>query len=184
MRPVIRSPLIALCFVACATIPATARPVFLPAGVYGTYQDNGVGAVNQSAWAFSSAANTRNDPIDALRAVIAVEYLSSEVPVSPRWVKISASVPVHLGRARDQLRQILGIRPDAPPQLVVNALLVVTLDLQMGDIAAATHALGAPVFTRPPQQTMQTLSDLPFVPEANFATAQLQNEMLSSGFGQ
>jgi hypothetical protein len=183
MRPVIRSPLLALCFVACATLPATARPVFLPAGVYGIYLDNDVGAVNQSAWAFASPANTRGNPIDAARAVIALEYLTGEVQMSPRWVKISHSVPVHLARARDEVRQILGIRPDTPPQLVVNALLALTQSLQMGDEPTALRVLGAPMFTRQPAQTLQDLSNLPYVQEANLSTSQLENEMLSSGLG-
>ena len=141
MRSLISLPLLALCLVACATLPATARTPFLPAGVYGTYLDNDVGAINQSAWAFASPANTRGNPIDAARAVIALEYLPGELTENPRWIKMRTGVDLHLGRARDQLRQILGIRPDAPPQLVVNTLLALNLDLQMGDEPAAMHVL-------------------------------------------
>jgi hypothetical protein len=183
MRSLIGLPLLALCLVACATLPATARTPFLPAGVYGTYQDNDVGAINQSAWAFASPGNTRGNPIDAARAVIALEYLPGELTENPRWIKISSSVALHLGRARDQLRQILGIRPDAPSQMVVNTLLALNLALQMGDEPAAMHALASSVFTQPPPRTLQILSDLPYVKEANLATSQLENESLSSGMG-
>jgi hypothetical protein len=182
MRSLISLSLLAVCLVACATLPATARTPFLPAGVYGTYEDNDVGAINQSAWAFASPANTRGNPIDAARAVIALEYLPGELSENPRWIKMRSG-DLHLGQARDQLRQILGIRTDAPPQLVVNTLLALTLALQMGDEPAAIHALSSPVFTQPPQHTLQILANLPYVQEANLATSRLENESLSSGMG-
>jgi hypothetical protein len=183
MRSLISLSLLAFCLVACATLPATARTPFLPAGVYGTYEDNDVGAINQSAWAFASPANTRGNPIDAARAVIALEYLPGELSENPRWIKMRSGDDLHLGQARDQLRQILGIRTDAPPQLVVNTLLALTLALQMGDEPAAMHALSSPVFTQPPQHTLQILSNLPYVQEANLATSRLENASLSSGMG-
>lgn len=183
MRSLFSLSLLTLCLVACATLPATARTPFLPAGVYGTYLDNDIGAINQSAWAFASPANTRGNPVDAARAVIALEYLPGELRENPRWIKMRTGVDLHLERARDQLRLILGIRTDAPAQLVVNTLLALTLDLQMGDVPAAMHVLGSPVFTQPPQHTLQVLSNLPYVQEANLATSQLENQSLSSGMG-
>jgi hypothetical protein len=183
MRSLISLSLLTLCLVACATLPATARTPFLPAGVYGTYQDNDVGAINQSAWAFASPANTRGNPIDAARAVIALEYLPGELRENPRWIMMRTGVDLHLERARDQLRQILGIRSDAPSQMVVNTLVALNLALQMSDESAAMHALASPVFTQAPQRTLQLLSNLPYVQEANLATSQLENQMLSSSMG-
>ena len=176
MRALVVLPILALCLAGCATLPPTERTPFLPAGVYGVYQDNDTGAINQSAWAFASPANIRNDPVDAAKAVVALEYLSGELRENPRWIGIDSSVDVHIGRARDQLRAILGIRPDAPSQVVVNTLLALSWDLQVGNQEAVMRVLASPLFTRPPAQTLQILANLPYVQEANVATMQAANE--------
>ncbi len=106
--------------------------------------------------------------------MIALEYLSGELKENPRWVGLGASIPLRMAEARDDLRQVLGIRPDAPTQMVVNALLAASADLQFGNTADAVRALGSPVFTRPPEQTLQVLSNLPYVQHANLATARAE----------
>ncbi|WP_158926869.1 hypothetical protein [Acidisphaera sp. S103] len=181
MRALIVLPLLAFGLTACATLPGTERTPFLPAGVYGVYQDNDTGAINHAAWAFASPANTRNNPVDAAKAVVALEYLSGELRENPRWIGIDSSVDVHIGRARDQLREILGIRPDAPPQVVVNTLLALSWDLQIGNQPGAMQVLASPLFTRPPAQTLQVLANLPYVQEANVATAQAADESSADG---
>jgi hypothetical protein len=163
--------LAALCLGGCSTLPATGRTPFLPPGVYGVYEDNDTGAINQSAWAFASAANTRGNPIEAARAVIALEYLPGELKENPRWVGMDAAVTFRMGQARDELRQILGIRRDAPPQFVVNALLAFNAHLGTGNRVAALQVLESPVFTLPPERTLQLLSNLPYVQTANLATS-------------
>ena len=67
-------------------LPATRNTPFLPPGVFGVYQDNDIGAINQSAWAFASPANTSDNPIEAIKAVIALEYLPGELMENPRWI--------------------------------------------------------------------------------------------------
>jgi hypothetical protein len=181
MRAPIPFLILALCLAGCATLPATQRTPFLPAGVFGTYEDNAIGAINQSAWAFASPANTRGNPAEAARAVIALEYLSGELKENPRWVGMDAAIKLHIGRARDDLRQILGIRPDAPPQIVVNTLLALALDLQTGNRPAAMQVLGSAIFTQPPERTLQVLSNLPYVQEANLATTRAEGESFPGG---
>jgi hypothetical protein len=171
MRTLVWLPLLAVSLTACATLPATERTPYLPPGVFGVYEDNDIGAINQSAWAFASPANTRGNPVDAAKAVVALEYLAGELKENPRWVGMDAAVKLHMVRARYALRQILGIRPDAPPQLVVNTLLAIALDLQTGNQPAAMQVLASPVFIQPPEQTLQILSNLPYVQEANLATS-------------
>jgi hypothetical protein len=174
MRAMVWLPVLSVCLAACATLPATQRTPFLPPGVYGTYEDNDIGAINQSAWAFASAANTRDNPAEAVRAVVALEYLSGELRENPRWIGMDAAVKLHMGRARDELRQILGIRPDAPPQIVVNTLLALGLNLQAGNQAASMQVLSSPIFTQPPERTLQLLANLPYVQEANLATSRAE----------
>jgi hypothetical protein len=165
-----------LCLAGCATLPATQRTPFLPAGVYGIYEDNAIGAINQSAWAFASPANTRGNPVEAARAVIALEYLSGELRENPRWVGMDSTVKLRMAQARDELRQIVGIRRDAPPQFVVNAMLALNVDLLAGDQLGATQVLASPVFTGPPERTLQSLSNLPYVQTANLATSRAESQ--------
>jgi hypothetical protein len=181
MRAAFIAPLSGLCLAACATLPPTAATPYLPAGVYGTYLDNDTGAINQSAWAFASPANTRGNPITAIKAVIALEYLPGELQESPRWIRMDDTVKSRLLQARQDLREILGIRQDAPPQLVVNILLRVAGDLEAADPASAMRLLGAPVFTRPPEETLRLLSNLPYVQTANLATSRAESEMFPTG---
>jgi hypothetical protein len=181
MRVLISFPVLAVCLTACATLPATQRTPYLPPGVYGTYEDNDVGAINQSAWAFGSPANTRGNPVDAAKAIVALEYLSGELRDNPRWIGMDDSVKLRMNQARDELRAILGIRPAVPPQVVVNTLLALSLDLETGNQPAAMQVLASPVFINPPEQTLQILSNLPYVQQANLATARAEEQSFPVG---
>lgn len=165
----------------CATLPATQETPFLPAGVYGVYLDNDVGAIQYAAWAFASSANTRGNPVAAAKAVVALEYLPGALRENPRWVGISAAIPFRMAQARDRVRQILGIAPNAPRQMIVDALLALAWNLQFGNGPAAMAVLESPVFTFPPDQTLAILSNLPYVQEANLATIRAANEALRPG---
>lgn len=181
MRAVFLAPLLAINFAACAPLPARHATPSLPLSLYGAYQDNDTGAINQAAWAFASPANTSGNPLTAIKAVIALEYLSGELRENPRWVGMDTAVKLRMGQARDDMRQILGIRPDAPPQLVVNLLLRIGDELEAGDRAGALHVLTAPVFTMPPEQTLRLLSNLPYVRTANLATSRAEGQSFPVG---
>jgi hypothetical protein len=174
-------PFLALTVSACATLPPTPATPYLPAGVYGVYLDNDTGAIDQSAWAFASPNNTRNNPVAAAKAIVALEYLSGELRENPRWIGMDLATKQRMAQARDNLRQIVGIRPGAPPQAVVNALLQLAEGLQFGNQAQAAQALTSPVFTGPPPETLQRLSNLPYDQTANLATARAGAQVLPGG---
>jgi hypothetical protein len=176
MRPVRVALLLLLPLTACATLPPTPATPYLPAGAFATYEDNDVGAINYAAWAFASPANTRNNPVAAIRAVIALEYLPGELRENPRWIGMDGNVKMRLASARAEVRQILGIAPDAPPQIVVNALMSASNDLTAGDRAGALQALSAPGFTLAPEATLDRLASLPYVQDANLATSRAQDQ--------
>src|SRR4051794_39076972 len=133
MRTLLTLPLLALYLAACATLPASRDTPYLPAGVYGMYEDNDIGAINQSAWAFSSPANTSGNPVDAAKAVIALEYLSGELRENPRWVGMDAATKLHMAQARDDLRRGPGVCPDAPPPLGGKTPLPLSARPQVGN---------------------------------------------------
>ena len=165
----------------CGSLPGTPTTPYLPPMVFGVYQDNDIGAINYAAWAFASPANTRGNPVAAMRAVIALEYLPGELLENPRWVGMDSLIKMRMNQARFEVRQILGISPDVPPQVVVNVLLWASTALQVGDRAGALRALEAPGFTLGPEATLARLSDLPYVQDANLATTRVANQSFPVG---
>lgn len=171
-----------LLLLALLALPACGGPVRtydtpdLPPDVYGINQDNDIGAINFAAWALASPGRLANNPVAAMRAEIAVEYLAGELRANPRWIEMSQATKSNMLHARQELRAIVGIRPDAPSQPVVNALLGAIGALQAGDRAAALHALSAPVFLHPPPRTLATYAALPYSRIANIATAQAADQ--------
>lgn len=55
--------LIGLTLAACARQTPVPPIAEIPTGFYGTYQDNAVGAINQSSWALASPGRTANNPV-------------------------------------------------------------------------------------------------------------------------
>lgn len=164
--------LIFLPIAACGALPATQATPYLPPGVFGVYEDNDVGAINFAAWAFASPANTAGRPLDAMKAVIALEYLPGELQENPRWIAIGRNPQLNMAQARNDVRQALGIRPDAPPQLVVNVLLNA---LAAGDQAEALRALSSPIFLQSAGQTLARFAQMPYVQSANLTTSRLSD---------
>lgn len=159
-----------LSIAACASVQRTDTGQ-LPPAFYGTLIDNDIGAINEASWALGSPDRTRGDPVEALRAAVAVEYLAGALNTEQRWAAMSPITKIEMLQARGEMRQALGIKPDAPSQVVVNALVWAMWNLERGNAAAAQQALSAPPFTQPSQQTMQVLNDLPTLPAARAATA-------------
>jgi hypothetical protein len=81
-------------------------------------------------------------------------------------------------QARADIRSAVGIAPDAPSQLVINALLLTLAGLLSDDRATLMNALAAPVFSLPPERTLSIIADLPYVRSANIATSEAASEAL------
>jgi hypothetical protein len=176
--------LISLLVTGCAAIPPQPQPAQLPPGVYGLYQDNDLGAMNDSSWALAAPSRTASDPVEAAKAVLAVDYLADELQASPRWLLISPFTKQHMLQARTDTRRVVGIAPNAPPQLVADALLETIKTLQADNRPAVMQVLAVPVFTMTPEQTLQVLINLPYIRSANIATSEAAAEALSHGDNQ
>jgi hypothetical protein len=161
IRPAIVLACLAIAACAVQPPPDTAS---VPPGAFGQF-DNDVPAANQASWAFAIPARTLNSPVDAARASAAVDYLAGELSSNPRWVTLSP----------------LSIRPDAPSQLVTNGLLQFAWLWQYDGTPAAMQVLATPIFTLPPEQTLQVLSNMPYIQSANIATLDAANQMLPGG---
>ena len=143
--------------------PSTAR---LPPGAFGSNADNDIMAINTASWAFSDPARTHGNLINATRAVLAIEYLAGELWTNPRWDYMSPLTKQFMLQARQEVRAALGIAPDAPSQLVANALLALTASPTP---ATAAQVIRPPVFTLSPDETIMRLENLPYLPIANKA---------------
>ena len=160
--------------------PQAGQPVAqLPTGFFNTWIDPDLGAVNEASYAFGSPSVLRGDPVAALRAVICVEYLAAQGH-SPRWAAVSPLTVMQLDDARDELRQILGVAPNAPPPLVINTLLRLTQNLHIGNMTAARALIRPPLFSLPPDRVFAQLTNLPLLPATHAATqwAMLQSMRL------
>ena len=154
-----------------------------PDGAFGSNGDSDVAALNLSSWAFSSARNLRNRPVEAARSVAAVDYMAGQLSTSPRWTAMSPIIQGEMLQARKQVRATVGIAPDAPSQVVVNSLADYAKSLAAtGNQAAAGQYLANPAFTLGPQMTEAKLQDLPFLRETNIAT-QRANAAAGNGTG-
>jgi hypothetical protein len=139
-------------------------------GAFGSNGDDDVFAINLSSWALATPGRTKADPVDAARALAAVDYLAGELSYNPRWEYMSPITKNQMVQARLEVRQAIGVAPGASSQAVVVALLTYANALQTGDRAAADRALSTNIFTRSPDQITQTLAALPYLPIANVAT--------------
>jgi len=169
---------------ACAGRPQTYDTPYLAANLFEINGDADTGAINYSAWAFASDSRLAGDPAAAMRAEIAVEYLAGALRDSGRWFAMAQSTKTKMVQARQDIRAIVGIRPDAPSQAVVDALLVASNQILLNNRPGALLALSAPVFTATPEQTLAIYSNLPFIPAANAATSAALAQTLSAGGGR
>lgn len=108
----------------------------------------------------------------ALAAQTVAQYEFATVALNdPRFVGLSPLTQPMMARGRTALREAIGIRPDAPPPVVIEGLTQVAGALQRDDRAAAEAAMARIPLTRPPGQALEVFSAFPFVREANHASA-------------
>ncbi len=144
----------------------TARP---PPNAFGINADPGMSALNLANWAFSAPERTAGRPVDAARAVAAVDYMAGSLSSSPRWDYVDPLTKVQMLQARVEVRQVIGVAPNTPSQIVVDDLLASAYALERGNQAAALGVLQSPAFPEP-QETLQRLANLPYMQLVNVAT--------------
>ena len=158
-------------------VPDTAR---LAPGALGTFEDPDVAAVNLAQWAFADSGRTYGRPIEGARAAASMDYIAGQLYTSPRWSRISAITKEQLLQGRTQVRQALGVTPNAPSQAVVDALTTAGNALAANDQAAAVAALSSPVFAQPGEPTLLILGNLPYMQMANVSTQHAAGELFSN----
>jgi hypothetical protein len=175
--------LLAFALAAC-TAPGSGYPppalVSLPRDAVQGAGDPTRAAVINTAYAFGTPASLAGKPEEAARAAANFEYLVIEIPYGARYRTLNAILQPQLEAGRVELRQALGVRPDAPPQQVIDALYAAARALQAGDPMAADRILSNQNFTGGGAVTLATLAALPPLPRVATAAVNTQQELQRS----
>jgi hypothetical protein len=134
-------------------------------------EDPAMAAANDATWVFAHPARVQGKPAEMALAAASLDAMAGQFSTSPRWARMDTLVKLQMLQARSKVRRILGVRPGAPSQAVIDALVAASHALHRNDEPAALAALSAPVFTLPPARTLAILAHFPYVPLANHATA-------------
>ncbi|MGH7101903.1 MAG: hypothetical protein ACREFJ_05850 [Acetobacteraceae bacterium] len=168
---------VALALAGCAVTPMPST-AYLPAGAFGGNADNDSMAINTAAWAWANPARTHGNLVNATRAVMAIDYLGGQLTSDPRWTWMSPLTKLDMLHARTEVREAVGIAPDAPSQAVVNALFAFSLSPTE---ATAARVMTPPVFVLPPQQVVARLDNLPYIPLAGQASYMASAQQFPGG---
>jgi 8-oxo-dGTP pyrophosphatase MutT (NUDIX family) len=161
-------PILALLAACAAEPPApTAR---LPAGIIQGGTDPMRYAVQQSDYVFNTTAAI--SAAKRAEAAALVEFVGSNWATDIRWNTPSPGLVGEIAAARRELREALGIAPDAAPQAIVSGLVNASRRLE-GD----TTGPGLPVEAFPdPARTLARLQAPPPLPATRLATARIRQE--------
>jgi hypothetical protein len=170
---------LALVLAGCASIRPLPDTAMIPASAALTWQGDYV-AILHAQWAWADPARTHGLPAQGALAVAEVDYLAGDLSSNPGYAALSSFAKLRMLQARADIRQVLGVPPDAPSQSVVDAMLAVQTALDAGDRAAALKALSAPIFTLGAEPTLALLGALPYVQTANIGTAMTAQSPLFS----
>lgn len=133
-------------------------------------------AASTSSYYADAPGRLGGRPALAAQVAAQYEYLASEL----REIRFQGLSPITLMRmdaGRDELRDVLGVRRDAPTMPVIDHLVRAAGALNRGDSAAAEAALTGPPFTRPAPEILATLTQMPPVPVAGVAAATADSDL-------
>lgn len=133
-------------------------------------------AILNAAYAFGTPSSLAGRPAEAAVAVAQLDYLASEIPFGPRWREFDPTVGLLLQRARQEVRNYVGVSQDAAPQVVIDAFYTASRALRANDTAAAERILAPPVVPNA-RQALGHLTAMPLLPIANQATARAAQEL-------
>lgn len=164
----------ALALAGCAGGPGSPQDTAqMPLNPQGGPELNQDEAISLSAWALLNPGATSGKPALAARAIAAEDWLAGQWQLYHGFDDYAPSGSVAWSTLRTQARAAIGVAPNASSQEVVNRLLAASDDLQTGNTAAAQQQLSAPIFTLGPDRTLAALSNLPNLPGASWAYAEL-----------
>jgi hypothetical protein len=165
-----RAACLAAVLAGCAGVEPPPDTAFIPAWAAPAWQGDIV-AIWHAQWAWADPSRTHGAPAQGALAVAEIDYLAGQLSSNPLWVTVSPFAKIRMLQAREDVRAVLGIAPDASSQAVVDAMLAAEEALDAGDRQAALAYLSVPIFTLGGEQTLARLNALPYVQTANIGTA-------------
>ena len=117
-------------------------------------------------------------PAQAALAAVQLEVLADAFRTDPRYmhdVSGTARASVEAGRA--EMRQAIGIAPDAAPATVIAQLREAAAALDAGSRVRAEAALTGPAFPNGGAATLTRLGRLPFLPRVSEAAGAANQEI-------
>jgi hypothetical protein len=157
-----------LVFSGCAAPPPPAPPP--PERAAAGAADPARQAVLSAAYVFGDTGRVAGRPAAAARAAADLEWMAVGLAQDQGWIGATPILFMRLAEARAELRDLLGIAADAPPEVVIGRLLGAAAALDAGHPAEAEAGLGARAVAR--------LGALPQLPRAAHATQLAQAEMV------
>ncbi len=121
------------------------------------------------------------NPAQAARAAVQLEFLDQSFRGDPRYMHTASGATLHAVRlGRTELRQAIGIAPDAPPDPLIAQLREAADALDAGSRARAEAALSGPMFPQGGAATLSRLGSLPFLPRVSEAAGAANAEVRRS----
>jgi hypothetical protein len=158
-----------LALAACGNLP-TPPSATLPRVLTSGAQDPTRAAIFATAFGLNRGG-IRGQPIDVAVLAAQYEFLSVDLAWNPLFTGMPPLVGMQLEAGRAELRQVLGIAPNAAPQAVIDGLVAAAEAL--GGRRDAIAVLPRDSFPEP-ETTLARLSDLPPTPLAGRAAANAQ----------
>jgi hypothetical protein len=181
----IASFLAAVGLAACTQVPGTPPergigilPPSLSSEIGVSFGSNPVYTAIYAASSYYADAPGRLGGNPALAAQVAAQYEYAAAELKElRFVGLSPLTTITMEWGRDELRDVLGVRRDAPTRPVVEAFVRAARALREGDRSAAEAALTGPVFERPAPMILATLAQMPPVPKARHGAATAEADL-------
>jgi hypothetical protein len=136
------------------------------------------GAALNAPRMLGDTARLQGNPAGAARAAVQLEFLAEAFQSDPRWgPEASGQVQHALRLGRAEMRQAIGIAPDAPADPVMGQLREAAEALDSGRRARAEAALSGPAFPAGGAATLVRLARLPGLPRVSEAAAAANAEI-------
>jgi hypothetical protein len=119
----------------------------------------------------------RDRPADAALAAVQLEILADAFLADPRYAPDASGAVQHAMRlGREEMRETLGIAPEAPAEHVVASLREAAAAIQAGSPARAEAALTGPDFPAGAWATLGRLRAMPHLPRVSEAASAAEAE--------
>lgn len=151
----------------------------------GGFGDPVRGAAFSAPYWLGDTSRLQGLPAQAARSAVQIEVIADAFETEPRYMHEVSGPALHALRVgRRELRQVLGIAPNAPPGRVTFRLREAAAALDGGQLPAALAALSDPIFTAGGEATLTRLATLPRMPRVSEAAGAAWTEVRRLDSGQ